>query len=193
MGVDERIELAWRARPARGELACGDVVVVAPAGEDILVALIDGLGHGPEAARAAEAAGEFLRANSKRPLEPLFEACSAAIATTRGVAMAVLRIVNEPFVLEHAGVGNVALRVITREPVNAVPYPGVVGKRMRKVRATRSTLHSNDLLVLHSDGISSRMRLDQLRAESAEGSVEAIMLAHAKSHDDASCVVIECR
>lgn len=194
MALDGQLEIAWRVRPARGEYRCGDLVVVEPAGEGReLIALIDGLGHGRLAEQAAQAAGDFVRANARLPLERLFAGCSKAISATRGVVMSVLRLSSAPLGFEHAGVGNVALSSITREPVETRLAAGVVGLRWRKLAVTRHPLHSGDLLLLFTDGISSRLDLIQLRQENLEQTVDAVMRRWAKDHDDAACVAIECK
>ena len=46
-------DVGHASRPKFGETACGDAVWVASAGDEIHVAVIDGLGHGPAAAEAA--------------------------------------------------------------------------------------------------------------------------------------------
>ena len=194
MALDQQLEIAWRARPARGEYRCGDLVVIEPVGEgSMLVALIDGLGHGRLAEEAAQAAGAFVRAHAGLPLELLFSRCSEAISDTRGVAMSVVRLSGDPLGFEHAGVGNVALASVTREAVATQLVTGVVGQRPRKLASTRHGLHSGDLLLLFTDGISSRLDLIQLREEKAEQTVDAVMRGFAKAHDDAACVAIECK
>jgi serine/threonine protein phosphatase PrpC len=61
---------------------------------------------------------------------------------------------------------------------------------MRKVLATSHKLHNGDLLVLFTDGISSRFVLEHFRALEAQPLADSLLAAHAKAHDDASCVVL---
>jgi len=63
------VEWAVGARALEGEPVSGDLHVVTPFPGGVLVAVMDGLGHGTEAAAAAEAAAEILRdhAQSRSP------------------------------------------------------------------------------------------------------------------------------
>lgn len=185
-----RLDIDWVQRPARGERICGDLVLLVELDARCLLAVIDGLGHGPRAAEASEAAAAFIRAHAEEPLDHLLRGCDGAIRSTRGVAATVIRIDRETLELEHAGVGNVELVARTAEAVAPVPQAGVIGGRMRKVIATRHQLHAGDLLALFSDGISRRLRLEDQRRDSARATAEAILRNHGKDHDDASCAVV---
>src|SRR5690606_18180403 len=65
----------------------GDLHVVAPFDGGVVVAVIDGLGHGPEAAHAARGAATVVTANAGAPLDSLLRGCHDALHHTRGVAM----------------------------------------------------------------------------------------------------------
>ena len=68
-----RVGVATRCR--RGEATSGDLAVVTLLPEGALVAAIDGLGHGGEAARAARTAGEVVRERPSQDLVLLAERC----------------------------------------------------------------------------------------------------------------------
>jgi phosphoserine phosphatase RsbX len=57
----EPVEWGVATRSRRGEATSGDLAVVALLPEGALIAAIDGLGHGGEAARAARRAGAVVR------------------------------------------------------------------------------------------------------------------------------------
>lgn len=185
------VRVGRSARPKPGERESGDRVVLLDDGRELLLAVIDGLGHGPRAAEAAHAAERVLVENASMPLPELFQHCDRAIAHTRGVAMTVVRASRERRLLMHAGVGNVELRSIARPVVSALPQPGVVGgRRVRSVRETVVELSVGDLFVLFSDGISSRIDLDAYRQLGVQAMADAIVRDHGKEHDDASCAVL---
>lgn len=183
-------DIAWVERPRVGESVCGDRVELVAGDDASLLAVIDGLGHGPHAAEASRAAAEFIRAHAELPLDELLRRCDAAIRQTRGVALTVIRIDHARLQLEHAGVGNVDLLSNAGSRVRAVSEPGIVGGRMRKVVATKHQLERGDVLVLHTDGISRRLRLDEVRKPSARRTAETILASFARDNDDASCAVI---
>ena len=87
------IEWAATSRPRPGEKACGDrllAIDVSPGAA--LFGVLDGLGHGAEAARAAQRGVDVLRQDPDKPLGVLIQLCHRALADTRGVAMTLVRI-----------------------------------------------------------------------------------------------------
>ncbi|HEU4726576.1 MAG TPA: hypothetical protein VFT22_01755, partial [Kofleriaceae bacterium] len=94
--------------------------------------------------------------------------------------------------LEHVSVGNVELVTRARDGVRPTTSPGVVGSRMRKLLETSHRVFAGDLLVLHTDGISSQLTLEGLRAIDPQAIADAILRDHGKPHDDAACIVIRC-
>src|SRR6266566_8499309 len=79
--------VATQALP--GEAQSGDRHLVKPVGSTVLVAVVDGLGHGAEAGTAAQAAVAALERHATESPMPLFERCHRALHGTRGVVMSV--------------------------------------------------------------------------------------------------------
>ena len=75
---------------------------------------IDGLGHGGEAARAAQAAAEVVRASPSRDLVTLVQDCHAALRGTRGAAISLAFVSAANGRVTWLGVGNVEGRVAER-------------------------------------------------------------------------------
>ncbi len=195
MRADDAIafQVGWALRPKPGETVCGDRVVVHEATEtEVLVAVVDGLGHGPLAGEAAEAAARFVIENASLALEELFLSCHRAIKRTRGVAMTVVRVDRSARTLVHAGIGNVDLWAISETPASARPDPGVVGGRVRRVHESRFSIAPGDVFAIVSDGISTRLNLGAYARLGAQSTADAILRDHAKDHDDASCAVLAC-
>lgn len=177
-------------RPASGETLCGDAYAIVRRGHKTLVALADGLGHGPEAARAAQAFCSHVSASAERPLDAILASADQAIAGTRGVAAALLRL-DPPGHFEFAGVGNIVLRVVSRAPVHPLSVAGTLGRRnTRRLRCERFAVDAGDLLVMHSDGVSARWELGPLRGEAPDRVAQELLEVHGRSHDDATCLVV---
>ena len=187
-----KITIGQAGRPHPGEQESGDQWAVLTDGPRHLAVLADGLGHGPAAALAARAAVSFVAARPWEPLESLVWGCHRALTHTRGVALSLLRIDERLATASFAGVGNVELAAATGDPVRPVPVPGVVGGRVRKVTEVRIGLRAGDLLVLFTDGISSRFDPCALRGMDAGVAARRLLAAHAKDHDDAACLVVTC-
>ena len=178
-------------RAYAGETVCGDAYTVVH-GERTLVALADGLGHGPAAAEAAESFCRFVTNRPTSGLGALLNQASDEIAKTRGAAAALLRIDNESGEIEFAGVGNIELQAVSLEPIRPVSVPGIVGRRIRKVQVYSYRIHEGDLLIAYTDGISSRFTLGDYAELEEQALADRVLADHGKLHDDATCVVIRC-
>ncbi len=184
------MEIGVAQRPAEGETLCGDAYAVVRRGRSTLVALADGLGHGPEAARAARAFCSHAETAADQALESILESAELAVAGTRGVAAALLRL-DPPGHFEFAGVGNVVLRAVSRRPIHPLCVAGVVGRRnTRKLRCDRFDVERGDLLVLHTDGVSNRWDLSRLAGEPPGRLAQELLDVHGRAHDDATCLVV---
>src|ERR1700675_2887735 len=91
--------------PGQGE--SGDRHLVCCGGEGILIAAMDGIGHGEEAANAAKAAICILKASPEEPVISLVERCHEGLRSTRGVVLSLASIDPEHGMLTWLGVGNV--------------------------------------------------------------------------------------
>ena len=119
--------------------------------------VVDGLGHGPNAARAARAATEALAAHPAATPAALMKICHGALAATRGAAGAAARIVPTKKHGTFAGVGNIACRVeTTAERRQLVSHSGTLGHVLRRVQEFEFTFPAGALLILHSDGLATR-------------------------------------
>jgi phosphoserine phosphatase RsbX len=181
------IGAAWR--PAAGHDVCGDVCAIVPCAQGTLLCLADGLGHSPDAQAAAEQVCGYARTRADEPLETMLRGMSAALSGLRGAAVSVLLLLPEARRVLFAGVGNVELRAVSRERIAPPTTPGIVGQRMRSVRVWEYPLAEGDLLVLFSDGISSRFELADLAHLEPQALAEGLVAKHHKTHDDACCVV----
>src|SRR5688572_15062635 len=84
---DHLLQWAVASRTLAGERVSGDLHVVRSFEGGTLVAVIDGLGHGPDAAVASEAAAEVLSARPGGDIAELVRLCHQRLRPTRGVAM----------------------------------------------------------------------------------------------------------
>ncbi|WP_455433262.1 SpoIIE family protein phosphatase [Streptomyces paradoxus] len=120
--------------------------------------LADGLGHGPEAARASSAAVTALhRWAHLSPAESL-RRLHDALRGTRGAAVAVAQLDLSVRRLRFAGIGNVGARLRTGGTWRALlSRPGIVGvHRPGTLREEEADWTDDPLLILHTDGLPSR-------------------------------------
>ena len=183
--------------PFEGEARSGDLAVFAPTQTGALACLIDGLGHGPDAADAAEACGEIVRTHADWDAQELLEACHQELIDTRGVVMTAAWFDLERETLSWAGVGNVDARLVRsgpelREEV-ALVFGGVLGYRMPRVRPATMPLGRGDLLVMITDGIDGAISPGLAGGGAAQTMADRIFEQHAKGGDDALVVVVRYR
>lgn len=141
----------WHLEPESG-----DAYVVEPFQDGVLVAVIDGLGHGPEAAIAARAAQQALTAHAREAPQQLLAACHDALRQTRGavISLAALRADSTAAL---AGVGNVQAALVPRRMGIATqllaPRGGILGHDLPAIHVVTKTLATGDTLVFATDGV----------------------------------------
>ncbi|MGW7417497.1 SpoIIE family protein phosphatase [Streptomyces sp. NPDC054863] len=148
-------DLAALCLPLESEHSCGDGWAVADADDGRrTVVVVDGLGHGPPAAEAAEAALRAFRRGPGLPLPTVMTAMHRALRHTRGAAVGLLRLRPDGDA-DHCSVGNVRVQVIGFDGVRSrlSGQPGVVGWNMPLPLVRRISVPQGSTLVLHSDGI----------------------------------------
>jgi negative regulator of sigma-B (phosphoserine phosphatase) len=179
-----------RCVPREGEQQCGDIAVVRASAELTLIAVIDALGHGPHAAATAKIAADHLEAAALDcGIHRLVEGLHAALRGSRGAA-AMIVLLRSDGRLEGCGVGNVELRCIGSR-VPSVLTPGVLGASITRLRAFNAYVASGDRLVMFSDGLSSRMDLDRVRALTPGDACDALMTQYRRAHDDSTVLVTD--
>jgi serine phosphatase RsbU (regulator of sigma subunit) len=184
------MEFGFSARPANGETVCGDAyrLIVAPG--RWLLCVADGLGHGPAAEIAASAACNHCESHATDRLESLFVSLESALATSRGAAVSILDFDPTSGRVRFAGVGNVELRSSGTKRFAPLTTAGIVGRRPRAPIVSEERLASGDLLVMFTDGVSSRFELQAYAQLSAQAAADEIVAKHQKSHDDSLCVAL---
>ncbi|MEU3663927.1 ATP-binding SpoIIE family protein phosphatase [Streptomyces sp. NPDC032940] len=144
--------------PFAGADYSGDAWAWVRTEDRVTLMLADGLGHGPEAARASSAAVEALRGAARLAPSEVLKHLDAALAGTRGAAVAVAQVDTRAARLRFAGVGNIGARLCaggTWRPL--VSQPGIVGThRPTTVRDEEREWGDDRVLILHSDGLPSR-------------------------------------
>ena len=147
--------------PLRGETDCGDAWRIVVGRQHLSIVLVDGLGHGPDAAAAADIATTvFLRLASEPP-EAILLAMSDAMRNSRGAAISVVVIDSAARLARFSGVGNVDGRVfVPGRTEHLVPQNGIIGHTMPALRPTSVPWPADARIVMHSDGISARWSLD---------------------------------
>jgi phosphoserine phosphatase RsbX len=189
------VEWAVCARPLPGETESGDLHLVAPLPTGVLIAVVDGLGHGPEAASAARIATASLRERPQDGTADLMRRCHASLQGTRGVVMSIASIDAETDQLTWVGVGNVDAILFRADP-DAMPAReslpqrgGIVGFRIPSLRLTTLSIARGDMLVVATDGIRSNFCADSPLGWHPQDAADYMLKQHGKDTDDALVLV----
>ena len=180
-------------RPKMGQTVSGDTFVIAPfAPAGLQVCVIDGLGGGVEAARAAEAAAEVIRAHPGDDPTQLLQQSHHALHGTRGAVMALLTFDLPLRNVTYMGVGNIGVQVYSARSIKPISKNGIVGYRLPHLLKLAYSYNFGDTFVLYSDGVSSRLNIDATinLTLSPQSLAERILQLHGKDNDDATVVVV---
>lgn len=163
--------------------------------DGMLIAVMDGLGHGPAAAVASRCCASVLTTYAGEPLDTMVERCHARLHGTRGVALSLCTLNENSSTWSWIGVGNVSCVLLRngfgprRERVFLVPSNGVVGALMAKPKVATHPASPGDVLILATDGIRIDFSYDLNTAGTPEGIAERVMQNHASGKDDALALV----
>src|SRR2546425_459989 len=166
-----------------GQTESGDRCLVTATSEGGLVAVVDGLGHGAEAAGAAKAAVSSLERHAQDPIIQLIRSCHRSLAGTRGVVMSV-------------AVGNVE-GVLLRAQAAASPRRemlllrgGVVGVHLPALAAAILPVARGDVLILATDGVRNNFSIDPFaHGDSPQQLADRILAGGGTKTDDALVLV----
>ncbi|MDD1136783.1 ATP-binding protein [Pseudomonas sp. TNT2022 ID233] len=140
--------------------ACGDVWHLAFDGPDISALVIDGLGHGEDAERAAQAGEKAFALTPFAAPVLLMEDLHREMIGTRGGAVAFAQFHGERDRLTYAGVGNIGASLVTADKSRGLAsHPGIVGAQYRKAQPFDYAHVNGHLLIMYSDGLQSRWNL----------------------------------
>jgi serine/threonine protein phosphatase PrpC len=192
---EAELEVGAVCLPKTGEEVPGDSWLLEASSDYRTVMVVDGLGHGPNAARAARAALEAFAAHSAATPGALMQICHGALAATRGAAGAAARIEPAKKHGSFAGVGNIACRVeMTGERRQLVSHSGTLGHVMRRVQEFEFDFPAGAVLILQSDGLANRWSSEDypgLLAKHAGLVAGVLYRDHNRGTDDVTVVVLK--
>jgi anti-sigma regulatory factor (Ser/Thr protein kinase) len=169
----------------------GDALLIVENPPQVLLAVLDGLGHGQEAHHASQKAAACIQANSTLPLLTLLEYCHAELRRTRGAVIGLARIDLSRSLLTCAGIGNIVIRIAGSQKKNYLSAPGILGHACKIAREEQFAFGPRDLFFMHSDGICDRFTEEPWSSSplSVQHLAERIVQEYGKYHDDQSIIV----
>lgn len=190
------VDCAVAGRTYSGEIESGDLLVMAPFPDGVLLAAIDGLGHGTEAAMAARTAAEALERRALDPVVLLMQQCHQALRKTRGAVMSLASFDAGRNTLSWLGVGNVE-GILFRQDPDARPNcehlllrGGVVGYQMPPLRAATLPIVPGDTLVFATDGLRGSFTQTSPIGRPPQNVADELLARYATGNDDALVIVV---
>ena len=180
--------------PGQGE--SGDHHLVCCNRSGILIAAIDGLGHGEEAASASKTAVALLRSSADEPIISLVERCHEKLRATRGVVLSLACIDPENGMMTWLGVGNVQGVLMRAEAKQGnvqeslLLRAGVVGSQLPALQATVLPIVRGDTLFFATDGVRSDFSSTLSARENPQRAADRILNQYRSGNDDALVLVV---
>jgi negative regulator of sigma-B (phosphoserine phosphatase) len=174
-----------------GYSASGDCHIVMPTRTGTLVAVMDGVGHGNDAAAAATMASSILGSFAEEPLIAIMRRCHAGLRGTRGVTMSMASIDFRNALMTWLGVGNVqgillkSDTAVSREEESLLLRQGIVGGSLPTLHAAVLPVAQGDTLIFATDGIRSEFDRPIGRSQAPQTAAQTILDKYAKGIDDA--------
>lgn len=174
-----------------GQSQSGDRHLVQPYTNGLLVAVVDGLGHGEQAAAAADLAVTTLIKHAHESVIALLKRCHDALRETRGVVMSLASFNELDRLLTWMGIGNVEGLVLRAKgsPHSRHEYlllrGGVVGGQLPSLSASIMPLMQGDTLVFTTDGIRGGFAKDLSASDPPQVMADRILAKYSKGSDDA--------
>jgi len=195
-----RIEWAVAQRTVSGETVSGDRHVVLSHRRGVTLAVIDGVGHGAEAAKAADLAASTLRLMPESSPLVHLNCCHLALAESRGVVMTLAEFNVRDQTLTLCGVGNVEAILVRTSPTPGTPAQerallrgGVVGAQLPEPYASVVPVHPGDLLLMASDGVKPDFARELAWRSQVQHLADDLLEKNYKGHDDALMLVARFR
>ena len=196
MTADKVLEYASRVRPCSGEAVSGDTVVIRPLGQSLFVAIVDVLGHGPEAHELTHVIETWLGRYGNADVSGVMTRLHQHLKGTRGAAVGLCAFDESTGCIEYVGVGNTSVRRFGKVEARFVSKDGVVGHHMRSLLPQTMQLEPGDLIVLYTDGVSGRFPAEDYPGaahHSPEEVARNIVQRYGKDYDDAACIAVRYR
>jgi serine phosphatase RsbU (regulator of sigma subunit) len=182
------VEWATARVAAPGHCDSGDECCVRTIEQRTMIAVLDGLGHGPAAASAARLGVQLLEQSHADDVVTLVRECHSALRGSRGAVMSLAMFDSLERTLTWIGVGNVHGSLWCPQSTtwkSLLLRSGVVGVVLPHLRASVVPMNEGDTLVLTTDGVGQEIDDRLLNGDSLQINAERILARCRTGHDDA--------
>ena len=160
-GAARHMDIGSFCKSMTGESVCGDDASTHEDETRGLCLIIDGLGHGAFAQQAANTGTRlFEQYRQREPLETL-DFIHKGMTATRGGCGSIAAMNWGSHTLKYCGIGNISA-ILASPGVrrNLVSMNGTLGQNPLKLKDFNYPWSENDLLIMHSDGMTANWNFD---------------------------------
>jgi negative regulator of sigma-B (phosphoserine phosphatase) len=189
------IEWGVAAKEFSGEDESGDGHLVAPYSGGVLIAVVDGLGHGPIAAAVAKAAIATLEGHPQESVDLLVKRCHQVLRGTRGAVLSVAAFSARDEAMTWVGVGNVTGVLLRADQEAARPSEslllrgGVVGYHLPSLFPVVLPVSAGDTLIFATDGLRSSFTEGVALDDSPQQIADHLLANYSRGTDDTLALV----
>ncbi len=170
---------------------CGDECGYWKDGTKTTLCIIDGLGHGEGAEKAAKAAVKYIACHLSESLPEIFTGCDRELHKTRGAAVGIAFIDEEKDELTYAGIGNTRVIVVNSKNFRLDGDYGIVGCGFKKLTPETVAIGKGAMVIMFTDGLEELVDLSRydLLAGDVHELAEMILMDWRIERDDAAIMV----
>lgn len=188
-----KIDFSGVCLPLNNSEFCGDHWSIKMYDHKLFLILVDGLGHGEDAAKAADVALEVFNEYDYKDVEMYLDNINLELFQTRGAAVSIaeLDLVNN--LVRYTGLGNIQGRIMAKKRRNLVSKNGTGGNFRRGYLVKEYDFPEKSTIIMASDGISSYSlgKYHGLLHKHPSIISAVIFRDYSRAYDDASILVVK--
>lgn len=179
--------------PYQGEPEAGDGYYVAHLGDDLLVVIIDVLGHGPKAASLARIIESKLEQLACKDINWVVSDLHQQLIGSLGAAITVVYFDSESQQAKGIGIGNTLVRQLGQNYRSFAAQAGIVGELLPTLRPFEFRFEFDETYLFTTDGV--KENIDPTEMEFANGKALEYLSSffvrnYSKPYDDATAIVV---
>jgi phosphoserine phosphatase RsbX len=193
---DASVEWAAARAVAPGHRDSGDEFCIRLFEHRTMIAVLDGLGHGPAAATVAKEGLRLLEQAQSPDVVRLVHECHEGLRGSRGVVMSLAMVDSHENTMTWIGVGNVSgtlhcARSSGRKTL--LLRGGLIGNALPRLQASVVPVAEGDMLIFTTDGVKPGIEDRLLHGQSLQAIAERILARSRSGRDDALALVARYR
>jgi hypothetical protein len=187
------VEWAAAKAPARGFRDSGDEFCVRPFENRTMIAVLDGLGHGPDAASVSRQGVRLLEQAQTHDVLKLVRTCHDGLRGSRGLVMSLAMFDEAADTMTWLGVGNVCGTLWCprwSRQQTLLLRGGLIGDALPNLQVSVVPVSEGDTLIFTTDGLDDEIDTRGLQGQSVQAIAEKLLTRRCKSRNDDALALV---